>query len=71
VINHKRQELILTTIQIFQIIFEWLRNNLTDGKITDLRHTTTTLLLSAGENIKVVSEQLKRATIAFTLNALH
>lgn len=34
----------------------------------DLRHTTATLLLAAGENIKVVSERLGHANAAMTLN---
>jgi len=34
----------------------------------DLRHTCATLLLSSGENIKVVSERLGHADVALTLN---
>lgn len=34
----------------------------------DLRHTSATLLLSAGENVKVVSERLGHASAAFTLD---
>jgi len=34
----------------------------------DLRHTTATLLLSAGENPKVVSESLGHASIVLTLD---
>ena len=35
-------------------------------RIYDLRHTCATLLLLAGENIKVVSERLGHATITLT-----
>ena len=34
----------------------------------DLQHTTATLLLSAGENPKVVSERLGHASIVLTLD---
>ena len=37
-------------------------------RLYDLRHTTATLLLSAGENPKVVSEQLGHASIVLTLD---
>jgi site-specific recombinase XerD len=33
----------------------------------DLRHTSATLLLKAGENIKVVSERLGHANVSITL----
>ncbi|HHW42525.1 MAG TPA: tyrosine-type recombinase/integrase [Desulfotomaculum sp.] len=32
-----------------------------------MRHTHTTLLLSKGENVKVVSERLGHSSVAFTL----
>ena len=34
----------------------------------DLRHTHATLLLKAGVNVKVVSERLGHANVAFTMN---
>jgi integrase len=34
----------------------------------DLRHTCATLLLGAGENVKVVSERLGHASAALTLD---
>ena len=34
----------------------------------DLRHTSATLLLLAGENIKVVSERLGHASVQLTLD---
>ena len=37
-------------------------------RLYDLRHTTETLLLSAGENPKVVSERLGHASIVLTLD---
>ena len=37
-------------------------------RLYDLRHTTATLLLSAGENPKVVSERLRHASIVLTLD---
>ncbi len=37
-------------------------------RLYDLRHTTATLLLSAGENPKVVSERLGHASIILTLD---
>ena len=37
-------------------------------RLYDLRHTTATLLLSAGENPKVVSERLGHASIVLTLD---
>jgi integrase len=37
-------------------------------RLYDLRHTTATLLLSAGENPKVVSERLGHAGIVLTLD---
>ena len=42
--------------------------NLPDIRLYDLRHTTATLLLSAGENPKVVSERLGHASITLTLD---
>jgi len=39
-----------------------------DIRLYDLRHTTATLLLSAGENPKVVSERLGHASIVLTLD---
>ena len=41
---------------------------LPDIRLYDLRHTCATLLLSSGENIKVVSERLGHADVALTLN---
>ena len=41
---------------------------LPDIRLYDLRHTCATLLLSNGENIKVVSERLGHADVALTLN---
>lgn len=41
---------------------------LSDIRLYDLRHTTATLLLSAGENPKVVSERLGHASIVLTLD---
>ena len=41
---------------------------LPDIRLYDLRHTCATLLLSAGENPKVVSERLGHATITLTLD---
>ncbi|MGZ8667292.1 MAG: tyrosine-type recombinase/integrase, partial [Solirubrobacterales bacterium] len=37
-------------------------------RLHDLRHTWTSLALSAGVNPKVVSERLGHATVGFTLN---
>ena len=37
-------------------------------RLYDLRHTTATLLLQAGENPKIVSERLGHASIALTLD---
>jgi integrase len=37
-------------------------------RIHDMRHTTATLLLQAGENAKVVSEMLGHSTIVITLD---
>ncbi|MDQ3088819.1 MAG: site-specific integrase, partial [Acidobacteriota bacterium] len=37
-------------------------------RLYDLRHTTATLLLSAGENPKIVSERLGHASIVLTLD---
>ncbi|MGC2237625.1 MAG: hypothetical protein WA584_15790 [Pyrinomonadaceae bacterium] len=37
-------------------------------RLYDLGHTTATLLLSAGENPKVVSEKLGHASIVLTLD---
>lgn len=42
--------------------------NLPDIRLYDLRHTTATLLLSAGQNPKVVSERLGHASIVLTLD---
>ena len=42
--------------------------NLPKIRLYDLRHTTATLLLSAGENPKVVSERLGYASIVLTLD---
>jgi integrase len=41
---------------------------LPDIRLYDLRHTTASLLLSAGENPKVVSERLGHASIVLTLD---
>ncbi|HMQ04883.1 MAG TPA: tyrosine-type recombinase/integrase [Pyrinomonadaceae bacterium] len=41
---------------------------LAEIRLYDLRHTTATLLLSAGENPKVVSERLGHASIVLTLD---
>ena len=41
---------------------------LPDVRLYDLRHTCATLLLSAGENPKVVSERLGHASIVLTLD---
>ena len=37
-------------------------------RLYDLRHTTATLLLLAGENPKVVSERLGHASVTLTLD---
>lgn len=37
-------------------------------RVQDLRHTHATLLLKAGENVKVVSERLGHSTTAFTMD---
>ena len=37
-------------------------------RIYDLRHVHATLLLAAGENVKVVSERLGHASAAMTLD---
>jgi integrase len=39
-----------------------------DISLHDLRHTHATLLLKAGVNVKVVSERLGHANVAFTMN---
>lgn len=39
-----------------------------DISLHDLRHTHATLLLRAGVNVKVVSERLGHASVAFTMN---
>ncbi|MBA3769467.1 MAG: site-specific integrase [Blastocatellia bacterium] len=44
------------------------KTNLPKIRLYDLRHTTVTLLLSAGENPKVVSERLGHASIVLTLD---
>jgi integrase len=41
---------------------------LPDIRMYDLRHTCATLLLAAGENVKVVSERLSHASVAMTLD---
>jgi len=41
---------------------------LPDVRLYDLRHTTATMLLAAGENPKVVSERLGHASITLTLD---
>jgi len=41
---------------------------LPDIRLYDLGHTTASLLLSAGENPKVVSERLGHASIILTLD---
>lgn len=41
---------------------------LPDIRLYDLRHTTATLLLSAGQNPKIVSERLGHASIVLTLD---
>jgi integrase len=43
-------------------------SNLPKIRLYDLRHTTATLLLSAGKNPKVVSERLGHASIVLTLD---
>ncbi len=50
--------------------FKPIRDNagLPKIRLYDLRHTTATLLLSAGENPKVVSERLGHASIVLTLD---
>lgn len=50
-------------------VFKPLLNELElpDIRLCDLRHTCATLLLSAGENIKVVSERLGHAKVTLTL----
>ena len=42
--------------------------SLPDIRLYDLRHTCATLLLSAGENPKVVSERLGHASVTLTLD---
>ena len=42
--------------------------NLPDIRPFDLRHTSATLLLAAGENVKVVSERLGHASASLTLD---
>jgi integrase len=44
------------------------RGGLPDIRLCDLRHTCSTLLLLAEENIKVVSERLGHATVTLTLD---
>ncbi len=54
---------------IFKNFKEVLKNaKLPDIRLYDLRHTCATLLLSAGENPKVVSERLGHASIILTLD---
>ncbi|CAN5176792.1 site-specific integrase [soil metagenome] len=45
-----------------------VKANLPDIRLYDLRHTTATLLLSAGQNPKVISERLGHASIVLTLD---
>jgi integrase len=45
-----------------------MNGGLPEIRLYDLRHTTATLLLSAGENPKVVSERLGHASIVLTLD---
>lgn len=40
----------------------------TDIRFHDLRHTFATILLEAGENIKVVSEMLGHSSVEVTMN---
>ncbi len=40
-------------------------------RLYDLRHTCATLLLSAGENPKVVSERLGHASVTLTMDEYH
>lgn len=51
-------------------IFKGLRDEagLRKIRLYDLRHTTATLMLSAGENPKIVSERLGHASIVLTLD---
>nr|WP_085113537.1 tyrosine-type recombinase/integrase [Thermoanaerobacterium sp. PSU-2] len=44
------------------------KENLSDIRLYDLRHTCATLLLAIGENPKVVSERLGHASITLTLD---
>jgi len=44
------------------------KTGLPDVRLYDLRHTCATLLLSAGENPKVVSERLGHASVTLTLD---
>lgn len=48
--------------------FKPIRDKAGLPSIRDLRHTTATLLLSAGENPKIVSERLGHASIVLTLD---
>lgn len=55
------------------VVRRHFRKLLTSAKLPpirpyDLRHTSATLLLAAGENVKVVSERLGHATAALTLD---
>lgn len=50
----------------FRVILK--RANLPRIRIYDLRHTTATLLLGAGENPKIVAEQLGRSSVRQTLD---
>jgi integrase len=45
-----------------------VKAGLPDIRLYDLRHTTATLLLSAGQNPKIVSERLGHASIVLTLD---
>ncbi|WP_274893662.1 tyrosine-type recombinase/integrase [Thermoanaerobacterium sp. R66] len=44
------------------------KEDLSDIRLYDLRHTCATLLLAIGENPKVVSERLGHASITLTLD---
>ena len=51
-------------------IFKGLRDktNVPKIRLYDLRHTTATLMLSSGENPKIVSKRLGHASIVLTLD---
>ena len=44
------------------------RAGLPDMRVYDLRHSCASILLAAGENVKVISERLGHASIALTLD---